>query len=300
MAVLLAPGQNVVTPPPPNTNFQEYPKHMVHPGFSPGRADKEIKVVDENGRATGQLVYTGGESVRYPPVLVFDASQEAYHASQGYRSVGKSDPAAFARAVASASPVNLDYKPIEYPKWCHGKQVLDANEEREWLHHLGIDKDGNPVVEATAEDVTEQLAISSEPAGEPALNAEANTLEVWAGPTELKNTIALLNEPTEEDEIAALEARLAALKAKKAAPVDGELLATGKMLMDHAEAKKRGEDQGFDAPPSGPITAAPTELFATESAADRKKREKSEKIKAGLARRRAEQEAARRASGEDA
>lgn len=274
MAVLLAPGQNVVVPPPPPQNFVEYPKMMTHPGFAPGVADKEIKVLDENGNPTGRVAYRGGRSVRYPPVLVMTADQEAQHASEGYCNSVSCDPAAFARAVASAAPAVLDYKPIQYPKWCHGKQVLDANEENEWLEELGIDADGKPVIKAKG---NEQLAIgTSEAPGEPALSAEANTLQVWP-------QAAILDIESEVDEIAALEAKLAALKAKKATEQEPVVTLNPEAVPEPLVMKE-------------PTTEA-TELFATESAADRKKREKSEKIKAGLARSKAsKQKAAREAA----
>lgn len=192
MAVLLEPGKGQYREAPPVTEHSRYPLHMEHPGFQPGIPDREIKVVDPaTGRPTGQLIYTGSQPIRYAPVLVFDSDQEEGHAAQGYRPVGKSDPAAFAKAVATAAPPVLDYKPIEYPKWVFGKMVNDVAEEEARYIELNINKDGSPRV------------VSSElnPA-EIKVDVEVNSLEVFP--------------PSEEDEIAALEAKLAALKAKKA------------------------------------------------------------------------------------
>lgn len=258
MAVLLAPGQNVAVPTPPTSSFNEFPKHMVHPGFTPGRGDKEIKLLDENGSPTGKVYYTGGQSVRFPPVLVFDASQQAQHEADGYTAIGKSDPAAFARAVASAMPAQLDYKPIEYPKWCHGKQVVNADEEREWLRELKINADGSPLIEGQFEDVTEQLRLTSEAGGEPALSTEIATLEVFPA--------------TEDVEIMWLETRLAELKAKQA-PVEAP---PPPELMGDAEAAQ----------------------LAAANEAEAHRKVKSDRVKAGWDKRRKNAEAARRASAE--
>lgn len=257
MAVLTTPGQGIVHPGTPNTQFQEYPKHMRHPGFRPGVADKEIKVLDENGTPTGRVVFRGGQSIRFPPVLVRSRASEEEHAAQGYETVGPSSEEAFRRAVATPAPSVTDYVPIEYPKWCHGMMVIDAVEEEERLRELGIDKEGRPLPPPQT---------SSEPAAaEPALTAKVHTAEHEPEPV-----------LTEEEEIAALEARLAALKAKNPDPV---------ILAQPEEPIKAGPFGRLAKPATPPM-----------SDAEAKKVAKSKKIKEGLARRREKQEAARLAA----
>lgn len=247
------PGAGIVRDGGPTTQHSEYPKHMRHPGYQRGTPDKEIKVVDETGRPTGQLRYAGGTSIRLPPVLVLNESQEEFHKSQGYETVGKSDPAAFARLVADAEPVQDNYKPIEYPKWSHGKLVRDAAEEADHLAALGIDKMGRPV---------ESETMSEPVTGEPALETEANTLEVWpavqGAAAGAESTSPKEREPWEE-EIVALKAKIAALEAEKAPPVVTE--------PEQASAS----------------STAPPEMT------------RGEKIKAGIARKKAEREAAEQA-----
>lgn len=132
---LLQPGQGIVRDAGPATNHSEYPKHMVHPGYRPGKAAKEVKLNDEAGNPGWKVAYVGGEAIRFPPVLVMDEKQEEFHKSQGYVSVGKSDPAAFARAVAAAAPPVETHVPEEYPKWivALGRSVNNAEEEAEAL-----------------------------------------------------------------------------------------------------------------------------------------------------------------------
>lgn len=123
MAVLLTPGAGLIPEQKPVTQHNEYPKHMTHPAFRPGTVGKEVM-------SPNKVPYNlPGEAIRFPPVLVMDADQEEYHAAQGYVSVGKSDPQAFARAVASATPPPTDHNPVEYPKWVKGKIVNSAEEE---------------------------------------------------------------------------------------------------------------------------------------------------------------------------
>ena len=159
---LLRPGQGIVRPNGPATQHSEYPKHMVHPGFQPGKPDREVKVIDpETGTPSWKVAYTGGKAIRFPPVLVRDEDQEAYHASQGYVSIGKSDPAAFARAVAAAAPTAETHEPAQYPKWIAalGRSVDNAEQEAE---ALGLPAPERPV--------------GSEDAGAPSLTAEVKTL----------------------------------------------------------------------------------------------------------------------------
>lgn len=133
---LLAPGRNpaTMTAEANAADFSDYPKHMHHPGFQPGVADTEYKILKADGSPSGMVTYSGGKPIRYPPVLVHTPDQEEQHAAMGYVSVGKSDPAAFARAVAGTMPVTSDYKPVEYPKWIDGPNgkvlVQDVEQER--------------------------------------------------------------------------------------------------------------------------------------------------------------------------
>lgn len=173
------PGEGIVREVAPTTTHAEFPKHMVHPGFQAGAAGEEIKLLRANGQPSGSVICTPGKSVRYPPVLVFDADQEELHVSLGYSPIGRSDPAAFARAVAESAPVSETHVPVEYPKWINGRTVHSAEEEAEALGH-------------------------AEPAGEPAVETEVNAL---AGVTTDDVAVVAIG-----DEIAALEAKLAALR----------------------------------------------------------------------------------------
>lgn len=260
------PGQGIVREAAPTTDHAEYPKHMVHPGFQPGTADEEIKLPG------GMLQYHGGKSIRHPPVLVYDANQEAYEASQGYVVLVKSDPEAFRRAVASAQPMAENYQPVEFPKWSHGKEVKNADEEREWLYELGLDQDGHPVIEGSATEVHEQLRLgSSEPAGEPALDTEVNTREVFPA--------------TEGDEIAALEARLAALKAKKVEPIVKLVPPAEPVVMQETVTQVK----------TGELLVAIDQAAADQDAAAMQatRAERARKMREGKARKKAEREAAK-------
>jgi hypothetical protein len=190
------PGAGIMRDGGPATQHEEFPRYMTHPGYRRGKPDKEIKVFNEAGQEVGKR-YMGGESIRFPPVLARTAAQRDYHLSQGYEDNGKSDAAAFHRLVAEAQPVQENYIPIEYPKFVFGKIVDNAEEAEARLIELNINADGSPREAAPApsepsvvEDIIADLA--------------AETIEEPDG---------------EEDEIAALEAKLAALKAKKAEPV---------------------------------------------------------------------------------
>lgn len=134
---LAKPGEGIMPPETSPTEHNEYPKHMVHAGFAPGVVGEEVK------SPHGFTYHMPGQAIRYPPVLAMTAAQEEYHRSQGYTSIGKSDPAAFARAVASAAPPVLDYKPQEYPKWVAGKTVNNAEEEAEALGTSIVQAGGN-------------------------------------------------------------------------------------------------------------------------------------------------------------
>ena len=260
---MTVPGQGIVRDRGPIAEHNEFPKHMAHPGFRPGKADQEIKVIDGNGRPTGQLIYAGSEAIRFPPVLVHDAMQQEYHESQGYAVIGKSDPASFARLVADAQPVPETYKPLEYPKYVFGKIVQSAEEAEAWMIEMKVNPDGSPRV------------ASSEAAGEPALDVDVNTLADAIGVAD-----ALAADPAgDDDDIEALEAKLAALKAKRAAPMVtlNEAAVTEPLVMKE------------------PITEVTTTARAKRAAPKRKQpadpaksKARSDAIKAGLNRRKAE------------
>lgn len=155
------PGQGIVRANTDAPRHTEYPKHMVHPGFQPGTPDREVDVESPDGKKW-RKAYVGGQSIRFPPVLVKDAHQEEYHAAEGYIAIGKSDPAAFANAVRAAAPSAEVHVPDAYPKWITslGRSVDSAEEEAIAL--------GLPMPEAA----------SSEAPGTPAINTEVNHLLV--------------------------------------------------------------------------------------------------------------------------
>lgn len=260
---MLLPGAGIARDPGPTKQHEEFPRYMVHPGYQKGAPDKEIKELNENGSPTGRLFYRGGESIRFAPVLVRNAQDRDFHISQGYEDRGKSDAAAFARLVADAETVPENYKPIEYPKYCFGKIVNDAVEEEARLIEVNVNKDGTP-----------REASSEAPAAEPSVNAEVNTLDVFPG-----------DPGSEEDEIAALEARLSALKAKAALSPERPFVVDAEAIKDAVAAE---------------AAAAPTmeefyeKTFLPQKAA--KNEARIAKIKATIARKKAEREAAEKAA----
>lgn len=154
---LKRPGAGIIRDDDPSDQHSEYPKHMVHPGYQPGKVGTEVK------SPHGFSYFVGGESIRFPPVLVMDADQEEYHASQGYVSAGKSDPAAFARAIQAATPQAETHVPDEYPKWIAAlnRSVDSAEEEAE---ALGLMPPAAAVTTETAEMTPEAADVSREAA----------------------------------------------------------------------------------------------------------------------------------------
>lgn len=255
---MLPPGDGIVRDPGPPKDHEEFPRFMRHPAHRRGKPDKEIPLVDEtSGRQVGSR-FVGGESIRFPDVLAITAADRDYHLSQGYEDKGKSDPAAFRRLAADTAPVEENYKPIEFPKYCFGKVVNDAAEQEAHLIQLGINPDGSP-----------RTASSEAPADEPALVTEVNTLEVFQA-------------SVEDDEIAALEAKLAALKAKKS--MSDETMTTPDEIIAAVE-----EEMAIDATQKSVITvivhAAETDRQAAMRAA------RAQKMRDGKARKKAEREA---------
>ncbi len=261
------PGQGIVHPDGPKTQHSEYPKHMAHPGYRPGKAGDEVK------SPHGFSYHVGGEPIRFPPVLVMDEDQEAYHASQGYVCIGKSDPTAFARAVAAAAPQTEIHEPVLYPKWLAeiGRAVDSAEEEAEALGLIAPSPDS-----------------SGEPGETLAVNAEANTLTApqdRPGAGRVAGRLA-----TASAEVA----RIDALEQKVDA-IAGSLDRLSGML-----AQIIGPQAPAGLP--SPSTQAPIARQRRTAAAPQAKPERSaesiargEAIKAGKARKKVEAEAARAA-----
>lgn len=265
------PGDGIVRDAGPNKQHEEFPRYMTHPAFRPGKPDKEIKVFNDAGQEVGKR-YMGGESIRFAPVMARTAAQRDEHLAAGYQDNGKTDAAAFQRLVASAEPVRESYIPIEYPKFVFGKIVDNAEEAEARLIELNINADGSPREAAPA---SSEASVLDDLAGGPALDTEANTLEVWPA---VPGAAAGSEAASEEDDIAALEAKLAALRAKKGPPVT------------HDEAVERVTDvlaEIASEQASASSTAAPVAATKAEKNAAR-----VAKIKATMARKKAEKAAA--------
>lgn len=192
----------IVRDDPPTQQHVEYPKHMTHPGFQPGVGDQET--IHPNGTRS----YVGGRSIRFPPVLVMNADQQAYQESQGYEVQGKSNPAAFANAMKNL-PDPAKQERIEYPKWVGGVLCNSAEEEA-----------------AAAEKRRVQLGIvPSEPATEAKKPDEAGTVaSAPPVPPDGEKTADQLRIEALEAQIAEMKAMFAAALGKPAAP-DASLVA---------------------------------------------------------------------------
>lgn len=106
--------------------FEQYPLTMAHPNYE---ASKSIPVPGTERRGpNGQILSQDyrGTPERLPPVTVHDLDQQEYYEAQGYQIVGKSDPAAYAKAHASPAPAS--HVPEEYPKWVNGVLCNDGAE----------------------------------------------------------------------------------------------------------------------------------------------------------------------------
>lgn len=106
--------------------FEQFPLTMAHPNFVPSKSEP-VPGTERRG-PNGFLISQDyrGTPERYPPVTVHDHDQQEYYEAQGYRVVGKADPAAYARA--HASPAEASYVPMDYPKWVNGVLCNDAME----------------------------------------------------------------------------------------------------------------------------------------------------------------------------
>jgi len=143
---------------------------MAHPQYRPA----EVTPIEGTGvlnPVTGEEVRTDfqGTAERFPPVQVNNEDQEAYHASLGYQPAGKSDPSAYARAIAD-TPVS--YVPQEYPKWVDGVLCQGPEDEAEMTHataHRPIDILDKGVIE-TAETMAHAVEMTAADLGLPAKN----------------------------------------------------------------------------------------------------------------------------------
>lgn len=177
MAVMKLHHETIIRDTKPEPEFNEYPKHMMHPAYTPGSVGQEV-------RGPGGFSYfVGGTPVRFPPVLVKNADDEAWYAAKGYVSQGKSDAAAFARAAQNAPAANTGYVPQQYPKWAGGVLVNDAEEEAEALAarrtQLGLKGtgiDGADEAEAAAQAEAEPPALPA-PEMPPAAAERISVLE---------------------------------------------------------------------------------------------------------------------------
>lgn len=108
------------------SEFEKYPMLMAHPQYRAATVTpiEGTGVLNNEGIEVRQDMQ--GTPERYPPVQVNNEDQEAYHAAMGYRPAGKSDPAAYAQAVAE-TPV--DRVIDEFPKWVGDVLVNSAEEE---------------------------------------------------------------------------------------------------------------------------------------------------------------------------
>lgn len=150
---MLVPGQGLIPRGRPTIDHNEYPKMMTHPQFQPGKPSEAMK------HPSGFTYHGIGTPIRFPHVLVKTPDDEAYHASLGYESQGKCDAAAFDRAVGAGQiPDQSAYKPLEYPKWVQGKLCNDRAQEDAWIAKCG----GPPVEQAPALD-TEVATLLDRP-----------------------------------------------------------------------------------------------------------------------------------------
>jgi hypothetical protein len=244
------PGAGIIPAGRPTIDYKEYPKMMTHPQYRPGKPSPEVK-------SPHGFTYHGiGEPVRFAPVLVKTQQDEEYHASLGYVSQGKCDPAAFDRAVGAGQiPEQVAHKPLEYPKWVLGKLCANAEEEQKVL--------GSPTPVVTVPALNE--SVSPDPLAHPA-------------PWEDKSLDQLRIEDLEAkvDKLAGLmEKALGALEKMDGPPHDREYESTFHRVAAAAEAEVKRRT---------PAKKKRKPVVRTAQ----QKRDHSEAIKAGLARRKAQ------------
>jgi hypothetical protein len=275
---LSQPGAGINRHPGPATAHSEYPKHMVHPGYQPGIAAKEVAVPDPVTGKAWRKAYVGGTSIRLPPVLAMDEDQEAYHASQGYVTIGKSDPAAFARAIATAAPSTETHVPDQYPKWIAelGRSVNSEAEEAEALALVAAaawqPAAGPRILPASSEQTGDAPALGAEVATlldrpDIALADGSDKTRLTEVEWQIKNTQAELGEVSRKvDQIVGSFSRLEGMMAKIIAGPEYH--------------------SGASVSPGPKSRAKASPICAPKSAA------RSEAIKAGIARRKEAQVAA--------
>lgn len=207
MAVLLQPGQGIVSPEAPTQTFKEYPKLMTHPAAKAGDPGPELK-------SAAGFTHYNGTAIRFAPVLVTNRDQEEYHASQGYEAKAVPDAAvAFQREInalnsGTTTAIMENYTPVQYPKW---SAVLNrnVNSPEEEAHFLAIREVGQTsptpapatistesreerkarllreLEELESAEAVEELAAkgaigaSEISAIEPTVDVEVNTLGAW-------------------------------------------------------------------------------------------------------------------------
>ena len=197
--------------PPAVPEHTEYPKYMTHPAYQPGTAAREV-VPDPT--QPWKKAYIGGTPIKNPPVLVKNEDDEAWHASRGYVSQGKSDAAAFARAVAAPVPMD-DYTPERYPMWVGDKLVHDEAEERAALGMVAQEPESAPepldpekeMLRAQLAELQDRLAaltmpapgtpLSVEPPGAPSTMDVLQTPEMVAGQAKARAEIDALRRDLE-------------------------------------------------------------------------------------------------------
>lgn len=191
-----------------------------------------------------------GEPVRFPPVLVRSKEQEEYHLSLGYENPVKCSMEAFDRAVGAGQlPDQVAYKPLEYPKWVQGKLCNTHEEEEAWLVKCGAVPTVQVVALSTAADI-------------------------------VAATVAEVRELEDRPDIAAtglenLTQRRARLL-RELAEIDEEAVDVANSILDQAKG------------PSKPKKAtAPKKTRKPIVRTAQQKRDHSEAIKAGMARKRA-------------
>lgn len=105
--------------------YQDYPAVMNHPAFAPA-------VLADDGKARLGIgeQHARGTPVRFPPVQVKNADQEAEYAAKGYVRAGGANPQAFADAQAPR-PAPGKGGPREYPKMLQPGDVVVRDEAEE-------------------------------------------------------------------------------------------------------------------------------------------------------------------------
>jgi len=265
------PGAGIIPAGRPTIDYKEYPKMMTHPQYRPGKPSPEIK-------SPHGFTYHGiGEPVRFPPVLVKTKQDEEYHASLGYESQGKCDAAAFDRAVGAGQiPQEVAHKPLEYPKWVLGKLCANAEEEQKVLG-------GPTMAQIVAENTEPALSEELNSLSEPALNTAAPTSYGVKTLDQLRiedleaKVDKLVGLDSKVDKLAVLmEKALGALEKMDGPPHDREYESTFHRVAAAAEAEVKQRT------PPAKKKRKPVVRTAQQ------KRDHSEAIKAGLARRKAQ------------